>query len=518
MHTSRNKWLIFLSITAILFCLNACKKFDLSDFDLSIPDGRLYYEPDLPWKVDLAVTGDSQTNLFTNAENTRNKTAFLQNGGFAMVWGTGRYDGARSINIRFFTTEREPLLAQPATVRHPGNCEIRQEMIFSDKRGGVFLVYSVYDWDVQAYKNVYVNRYDGSGAAKWGDQGHQVFEENYQDIVPIHCAIGTYHHLGLFYTLADNRPGYENEYHVMIATYDVDGISGYKAGNTGVCFTTGWKDAYTATEDEEGNVILIWENTDSKLNKHDPQILQAQRLENNSLLPEWSYQGIDVKRLERGDDASVVYDYIKTVVTSGESIFIAWGDNSGVFLDNITLDGKKAWNQPLHFPGHELGELVPDNEGGVFIITKQFAGATGSGGSTKRIIANHIDPAGVKLWHDGVIVADNMVLTENYVFGYYSFETLNVFWSSHEGSHTYNNSMARVTLNGMTLDGQNGFHLHQSGKPSAIAEVRYNEASEQLMVAYENAALPEGQKGAVNIGCSIILESFLDKKDETNSQ
>lgn len=248
--------------------------------------------------------------------------------------------------------------------------------ICSDGRGGAIIVWQDYR---SSNDDIYVQRYDSLGNAKWGINGKAVCNYTNNQRSPQIASDGNY---GAYIVWVDYRNGWQPD--IYAQRIDSMGNPYWSANGIAVCAQESVQQNISISVNETKDLLIAWEDRRVRNNN----LIYAQKI-SPSGVPQWTSNGVALtsngitpKIITDGSGGAIVawssslsstnYDiYARRVDNSGVP---QWANNGNVICNSAAMDSSIS--------------ILPDGNGGAFIVWY-------SGGD---IYAQRINNSGVVQW------------------------------------------------------------------------------------------------------------------------
>jgi hypothetical protein len=254
-----------------------------------------------------------------------------------------------------------------------------------------------------------------------------------------------------------------------------------------------------AVPDNSGGLYIFWKNLrDYYASALDPVLIEGQHL-TSAGKKTW---GNEPKIIRTTNSlATNFYDYFELMAVPdgfGRAI-VAWTEHTDtsnsqkeVLAQKVNTDGALLWNNDLILsdPNEycELDCVIAANDGGVFISTHNFTGA-----SSTRLQMQKLGGDGGKLWGAyGIELSKTEAQGLNYgVYGYFTGKYLNVCWVCQSVPYApdFKVVMARLEANGTLMDAPGGVVLDNIEEKQFSRGMVYNEFSKEYFVLWEETRL-----------------------------
>ena len=240
--------------------------------------------------------------------------------------------------------------------------------------------------------DIYAQRVDGKGDILWIDNGIPICKHDASQSAP---AIVSDLNGGAIIVWGDTRNGSQDSYAQRI---NAKGDILWQQDGVPVCVEPNLQDDFTAISDENGGVIVVWEDW-----RAGNQDIYAQKLSSEGKTI-WELNGIAVFKGE-GDQ------YDPAIISDGDGgAIIVWWDIStpdwNIFAQRINSKGRLAWDSLISVCSAQGNQgapaIVTDGNGGAFCIWADYRNDPNFF-TTAQLYAQHITADGKTIWtKDGI--------------------------------------------------------------------------------------------------------------------
>lgn len=463
-------------------------------------------------KKKIYITDYKDTYL-GNVENyDRTYLASMDNGGFAVTW---KYQ-LDQLLLGFFNEDGKALLDEPVLIKKEG-LKVDRSILLNDLSGGLYHIYRFFSGSGQKAE-ILVNRYDSKGKKLWGEDGKVVATGPWNELA---TAVATDNGLQVYYnSISTDEKGNTSLYMNII---DKDGVIKYGEDEKQISTTRGFYTKMVSCADSEGGVVLMWEAVHDEMNPYSSRNMEVQRVDKEHN-PVWNGgKPIVLKKCTRTRPNSTGDRVKQKLVASGEKIwfmitdskydgenFVQKSEATEVYAFNIA---GRSVASPKIYEWQNSADIVPDNRGGVFVVTYRYDYVTKPlWGSVVRV--HHIDKDMKEAWgREGIEIKTSLgVMNTGTISCSAIGRELRLYLSDHDlnmGGVTYRNLVYRISEDGSLQDGADGFVTQEhKGYYTGFYMNTYNKVSKKQFALFLDLDKTDGFSRFYNYAVLIIDEDI----------
>ncbi len=450
----------------------------------------------------------------------------LEEGGFAIMW----QHGYTNLYLNFINRDGEKSLKEPYHIEIEEGCVWRRCFLEGDHEGGVYLIYS-YENDKKGRCYFYINRINSEGKVLWGDRGVEITVADNSD--HFHTAGGC---LGTALSDKDGITVFTHDgadrscvnlSRIYVQRFNLDGEAQMKGTGNVICKSPGTKCGMLAVDDGEGGIVLVWdEDLNGIRDLYGDTHMRAQRVD-EKFKPKWKgKKGILIKKcMKQGSMNTYNNRETRELFRFEDKIYVAFDDydtNKGDFREDseqtelhiLKLNGK-AYRKPLIFKNQELGDMIPDGEGGVYLLNFKRSYVRDPF-YRNTMFAHHVDNKFKRTWgSDGIrFQPERYVLNFSLCCHYTKKDGLKLLWTSYtKDQNDFKIEANRIDAEGELSDGADGRVLLEADSWMDIRSRIYDPVTGDLLTLIYQHNENDGFFNYLNIS-ALLFKGDIEAEEE----